>query len=79
MNVNIYLEDKLAHQLNEFTHRTGKSRNLIIREAVKEWLEHHGTKNQWPKSILNFKGCPDLPAFESARDELHSAKEDPLA
>jgi hypothetical protein len=78
MNVNVYLEDTLAHQLGRYAKSIHKPRNMIIREAVKEWLAHHEMK-KWPKSILNFKGYPDFPAFESLRSDLHPSKEDPLA
>lgn len=78
MNVNVYFEDSLAQQLGQYAKNLHKPRNTIIREAVKEWIAHHKIK-KWPKSILNFKGCPDFPAFESTRKELLSSEEDPLA
>ncbi len=77
MNVNVYLEDPLAAQLDKIAKQTGKSRNMLIREAVRDWVTHHHAK-QWPKSILNFKGCKDMPPFESIRNELLPAKEDPF-
>jgi hypothetical protein len=33
----------------------------------------------WPKSILEFKGEPDIEAFESHRDELILSVDDPFA
>jgi hypothetical protein len=33
----------------------------------------------WPGEILDFKGVPDFPPFESHRDELTPPSEDPLA
>lgn len=78
MNINIYIEDSLGNYLNQYAKQNGKSRNALIREAVKEWVAHHGTK-QWPVSVLNFSGVKDMPAFESYRDELLSPKEDPFA
>ncbi|MES2614250.1 MAG: ribbon-helix-helix domain-containing protein [Bdellovibrionota bacterium] len=70
MNVNVYLEDSLGHNLDNISKEIGKSRNFIIREAIKEWLENHSQTNHWPELILNFKGVPDFPAFESYRNEL---------
>lgn len=77
MNVNIYLEDELAKQLDELAKITGRSRNMLIREAVRDWIKYHNTK-QWPKAVLNFKGCKDMPPFESLRNELIAPKEDPF-
>ena len=78
MNINIYLEDSLGKQLNQYTKLIGKSRNAIIREAVKEWINLHGVK-EWPSSILKFKGIDDTVSFESHRNDLLPPKEDPLA
>lgn len=78
MNVNVYLEDALARQVMQYAKVLKKPRNMIIREAVKEWVIHHETK-QWPKSILEFKGIKNIPAFESTRSELLPPKEDPFA
>lgn len=78
MNINIYLENELAEEINCLVKSTGKSRNAIVREALKEWVAHH-TSRTWSKAILNFKGCPDIPPFEATRDELILPKEDPFA
>ncbi len=77
MNINIYLENSLAKELKECTRIAGKSRNMIIREAIKEWIKNHQTK-QWPKSILNYKGHPNMEPFESARKDLLPPQEDPF-
>ncbi len=77
MNINIYLEDSLGKKIRENAEALGKTRNAIVREALKEWLQHHSV-NQWPSSIEKFKGIPDFPDFESYRDELISPKEDPF-
>jgi hypothetical protein len=78
MNINIYLEDSLGNYLNQYAKQSGKSRNALIREAVKEWVVHQGIK-QWPDSVLTFSGIEEIPAFESYRDELLPPKENPLA
>ena len=78
MNINIYIEDSLGNYLNQYAKQIGKSRNSLIREAVKEWVVHHGIK-QWPTSVLEFSGIGDAPTFESYRDELLPPKEDPFA
>jgi hypothetical protein len=78
MNVNIYLEENLAHQLDKYIEQSGTKRNAIIREAIKEWLARRQPQ-KWPDCIMNFKGDPDFPPFESFRENLLPPKEDPLA
>jgi len=77
MNINIYIEDKLGEKIKDSAQLLGKSRNAIIREAIKEWLQHHKA-HQWPSSIKKFKGIDNVSNFESYRDELTSIKEDPF-
>jgi len=78
MNINIYLEDFLAEEITAYSKNSGKTRNAVIREALKTWLKIQ-KKKQWPKAVLQYKGCPDWPPFESYRDELNPPKEDPFA
>lgn len=76
MNVNVYLEDSLGQYLEDFAKESGKSRNAIIREAIKEWIAVHTAHTKWPESILKFNGISDGISFESYRDELLPPKED---
>lgn len=78
MNVTIYLEDPLAHELAHWSKTSGQNRNAIIREAIHEWIAHR-KQREWPEIILKFKGEKNFPAFENYRDELQTPKEDPLA
>ena len=77
MNLNVYIEDQLARQLNEVVESTGKSRNAVIREAVKSWIEHYD-RTSWPLSVREFEGIEDFPAFEDSREDLEPPKEDPF-
>jgi len=77
MNINVYIEDNLGREIKKSASALGKSRNAIIREAIKEWLMRHKA-HQWPKSIKNFKGVAEFPSFESYRDELMPPKENPF-
>lgn len=77
MNMNIYLEDSLAKSLNQSVKQTGQTRNAIIREAIHEWILHHGVK-KWPASVLNYKGISKFEPFEATRNELLPPDEDPL-
>ncbi len=69
MNFNIYLEDSLGKQLEEVAQKTGYSRNALIREALREFVNKH-THREWPEAILNFQGIEDGIVFESYRDDL---------
>lgn len=78
MNINVYFEDSIGKNLNQYAKKLGKTRNAIVREAVKEWIDHHQS-TKWPNSILKFSGVKDFPSFESHRTDLTPPKEDPLA
>ncbi|MBP7395000.1 MAG: CopG family transcriptional regulator [Zoogloea sp.] len=78
MNFNIYLDDETGQLLNKVAKKSGKSRNALIRQAVREWLKRQG-KPQWPEEVLAFKGMADMPLFEASRDRLRPPVADPLA
>lgn len=78
MNINIYLEDYLGKEITKQATVLGKSRNTIIREAIKDWLTHH-EEHEWPACIQTFQGCEESKPFESYRNELTPPKEDPFA
>lgn len=59
-------------------HKISAYWNVIIREAIHEWIEHRKQK-QWPEIILKFKDKADFPALETYRNELQTPKKDPLA
>ncbi|MDF1760550.1 MAG: ribbon-helix-helix domain-containing protein [Coxiellaceae bacterium] len=77
MNINVYIEDSLGKEVTANAKALGKTRNAIVREALKEWLQHHKA-NKWPKSVLQFEGVNNFPEFESYRDELNMPDEDPF-
>jgi predicted transcriptional regulator len=77
MNVNIYVEDELGKEINQMAQLLGKSRNAIIREALKEWVIHH-SRNEWPDIVKNYAGVKDFPRFEDYRDELTDKDEEDL-
>nr|WP_280124071.1 ribbon-helix-helix protein, CopG family [Coxiella endosymbiont of Ornithodoros amblus] len=39
--LNIYLEDELGKEANQLANRLRKSRNFVIREALKERVAYH--------------------------------------
>ena len=77
MNFSIYLDDETGQQLNQFARRTGESRNALIRQAVRDWLNRH-EEPQWPDEVLAFKGIAGLPRFEASRGRLKQPVADPL-
>lgn len=78
MNLNIYIEDELGQEIKHLAKKLGQSRNSIVREALKEWVNHHGIA-AWPESVLKFSGVSDVTAFEEHRTVLKPPKKDPFA
>jgi len=78
MNINIYVEDDVGKEITKSAASMGKTRNAVIREALKEWLLRHRVR-KWPASVKKFTGLADFPAFELYRDELEQPDEDPFA
>ena len=80
MNFNLYLDDGTAKELDKTAKRLGESRSGLIRMAIREWLDKRRLGSPaWPRSILEWKGDPEMPPFESYRDELVAPKDDPFA
>lgn len=77
MNINVYIEDSLGKKITANAKALGKTRNAVIREALKEWLQHHKA-NKWSRAIQNFNGLKGFPEFESYRQELDMPEDDPL-
>ena len=78
MNVNLYINDELAKQLDMVALTTHKKRNTLIQEAIFNLVKDHRGKT-WPESILNFKGIKDLSdwdGFEQYRKELKEPNSD---
>ena len=78
MHFNIYLDDETGRSLNQLAELSGESRNALIRKAISEWIAKQA-RPAWPQTILDWRGIPDFPAFESSRSELKPASEDPFA
>lgn len=75
MNINIYIENELAEELEVLTVAEGKSRNRLIRDAIKAYVAQHGSQS-WPESVREFTGVKAAPSFEQYRDELKDEDED---
>jgi predicted transcriptional regulator len=78
MNFNIYIDDETGERLNQAAHKTGQSRNALIRRALDDWLNRRGA-SQWPDEVAGFNGLASMPRFEDTRDKLKPPASDPLA
>lgn len=78
MNLNIYINDELAKQLDLIAITNHKKRNTLIQEAISVLVQNYN-KKKWPDSITNFQGFKDLTAgerFETHRQELAEPNSD---
>lgn len=78
MNFNVYLDERTAQRLALYAKRRRMTRNAIIREAVADWIGRNG-ESKWPERVMAARGEPKFAPFESHRDELKSATDDPFA
>ncbi len=69
MNINVYVEDELGHNLGDLAKKTGKSRNSIVREAIQEYIAKQMSA-KWSEKILAFQGIDEGIEFESYREDL---------
>jgi hypothetical protein len=63
MNFNVYVNKKTGAEIAQIALNLNRSRNSIINEALKEWLENHTTK-KWPKDFFSFPAIDDVPDFK---------------
>jgi hypothetical protein len=77
VNFNLYLDDRTATELDRTAKELGETRSGLIRKAVREWLDKKALGSPgWPPLILEWKGDPDMPRFESYRDDLLPPRDD---
>jgi metal-responsive CopG/Arc/MetJ family transcriptional regulator len=69
MNFNIYIEDELVENLEYIAQKQGKTRNALIREAVRNYISNQKSY-KWSEIIMSFQGVDEGITFESYRDEL---------
>lgn len=68
MSFHVYLEPELEYKLQSLCKKTGKKRNAIVREAIREYVDSH-LSSEWPAAVFDFIPDKDLPPFENARNE----------
>jgi len=74
MTLSIHLEDALAERLNRTAEESGKARNALIREAIREWLDRRRPR-QRPPGIVDFRGIPEIARFERGRKGLKAPRD----
>jgi predicted transcriptional regulator len=74
MNVNIYINDDLAKQLDIVAIGTNKKRNTLIQEAITMLVKSH-KKEKWPDSILDFNGIENITSWEGFEEHRRELKE----
>lgn len=78
MNFSIHIDDPLARTLDALARQSGKTRNALIREALRVFVARFG-KTQWPTQVKALAGAdPALVPFEDSRRELTTPLVDPL-
>jgi len=74
MSFSIHLEDEIFQQVDRAAKESGKTRNALIRQALREWLASRKPA-AWPAKVAAFKGIKGAPRFESRRSELRAPRE----
>jgi hypothetical protein len=77
MDLNLYLDDPTARELDQTAHDLGETRSGVIRKALREWLDKKALGSPgWPSPVLEWRGEPDAPPFESYRGQLLAPSDD---
>lgn len=76
MTFSVHLEEDVFRELDRIAKESGKTRNSVVRQAVKEWLNQR-RRASWPDSIVAFKGIKGFPRAEQLRSDLKPPR-DPL-
>lgn len=66
MNFSIHIDEPLAKALARAVKRAGKTRNALINEALRAWLEQQA-RTEWPAELLEAEPFDDLVPFEQGR------------
>ena len=70
MHFSIYLDDKTGQRLNEVAKVSGKSHDVLIRDAIELCMGMVYETAPWPEDVMTFQGMDDFPPFENHRTEL---------
>ncbi|MCP4697028.1 MAG: ribbon-helix-helix protein, CopG family [Gammaproteobacteria bacterium] len=73
MDILLHLDNETAAQLDALARDHRRPRDALALEALQNWLAVCRAR-QWPREVLAFQGMPDMPTFESYRDELRVSR-----
>lgn len=78
MNTSIHIPEPLAQRLNDYLGRRDKeskqSRNAVIVEAIRDWLDKQEPVKEWSKEIVEWCSQPEL--LENDGDYFDLAREE---
>jgi hypothetical protein len=74
MGFHIYLEPELQSEIESLCRESGRKRNSVVREALREYVQKR-VQQKWPDAVFDFKPDPKLARFESLRGDLLSDRE----
>jgi hypothetical protein len=69
VSFHVYVEPELQDKLDALCKKTGRKRNALVREALRDYVEKQAV-SAWPPSFFDFKADQSFPRFESLRDDL---------
>lgn len=78
MTFSIHIDEPTAAALARAARAAGRTRNALIRLAIREWLANR-ERAQWPAAVREFKGVKGVVPFERDREGLLPPAADPLA
>lgn len=78
MSFHVYVEPELEQKIEAVCKRTGRKRNTIVREALREYIEKLSLQ-AWPDDVFRFKPDARLSRFESLRDNMPQQRDDIFA
>jgi hypothetical protein len=70
----IFVDGELLDQFNRIALESGRTRNALIHEALREWLGLR-RPSQWPSEVLRFGGIKRTARFEEGRETLKRARD----
>ncbi|HEY3380773.1 MAG TPA: ribbon-helix-helix protein, CopG family [Vicinamibacterales bacterium] len=69
MTFSIHIDQPTAEALARAARTSGRTRNALIREAIRTWLAT-AERAEWPTIVRRFTGEPRAARFEDLRTDL---------
>jgi predicted transcriptional regulator len=77
MTFSIHIDEPTAEALARAVRESGKTRNRLIRDAIRQWLAS-AERREWPAAVRDFRGEGRVARFEDHRADLREPL-DPFA